>query len=249
MFGDELIVGRGPTCQVTIDDPMLSRRHVRIDLRGSEPAIEDLGSRNGTQLNGQPLRGRAVLRDGDRIRLGTQELLFLVPVSAHRHFRTTSGLRFCLGCAVPYPSTSVQCPHCGMSAGSEGEAATPRDVVASGWTFHLLTQVVGRAIEQGRLADAERMLSRGLDELQEQLDLGVEVDAARISGVAECSARLGAALRTARWLDKSVSLYERSASAPSQAVLDLLDELSCEPLLDATIEKLRHLGPPACQAG
>lgn len=249
LFGDELIVGRGPTCQVTIDDPMLSRRHVRIDLGGAEPALEDLGSRNGTQLNGRPLRGRAVLRDGDRIRLGTQELVFLVPVSAPRHFRTTSGLRFCLGCAVPYPSTSVQCPHCGAAFSEEGDKASPRDVVASGWTFHLLSQVVRRAIEQGRLADAERMLSRGIGELEEQLTLGVEVEPVRISGIAECSVRLGAALRTARWLDKSVALYERSASAPPRGVLDLLDTLSADPLLEAAVERLRHLGPPAREAG
>ena len=84
LSGDAVIVGRGATCQITIDDPMLSRRHARLDLRGSEPEIEDLGSRNGTQLDGSPLRGRAVLRDGDRIRLGTRELVFLVPTSARQ---------------------------------------------------------------------------------------------------------------------------------------------------------------------
>ena len=245
----EVIVGRGSTCQVTIDDPMLSRSHVRIDLRGGEPKIEDLGSRNGTQLNGRPLPGRAVLRDGDRIRLGTQELVFLVPESTHRNFRTTSGLRFCARCAVPYPSTGVQCPHCGASASEEREAASPRDVTASGWTFDLLSQVVSRAIEQGRLADAERMLSRGIDELEEQLDLGVDVEPARISGVAECSARLGAALLAARWLDKSAALYGRAASAPSPELLDLLGRLPFDPLLEGAVERLRDLVPPAREAG
>jgi hypothetical protein len=45
--GDEVVMGRGSMCHVTIDDPMLSRRHVRIDLTGAKPTIEDLRSRNG----------------------------------------------------------------------------------------------------------------------------------------------------------------------------------------------------------
>ena len=49
--------------QITIDDPMLSRRHIRIDLSGAAPTVEDLQSRNGTQLNGRTLdRSRDVDR-------------------------------------------------------------------------------------------------------------------------------------------------------------------------------------------
>ena len=57
-----------------------------------------------------------------------------------------------------------------------GRVTSVRDVAASGWTFHLLSQVVDRAIDQGRLADAERMMSRGVSELEEQLEEGVEVE-------------------------------------------------------------------------
>lgn len=249
LSGDEVLVGRGSMCQVTIDDPMLSRRHVRIDLSGDEPALEDLGSRNGTQLNGTPLVRRATLQDGDRIRLGTQELVFIVVGSARRNFRTTSGLTFCVGCAVPYPSTSLQCPHCGAAATEEVGISTPPDVAPSGWTFHLLSQVATRAIEQGRLADAERMLSRGIDELEEQLDRGVEVEPLRIAAVAECAARLGCSLGAGRWLEKSAKLYARAASSPSQEVLVLLDALVGDARLADAIERIRQLGPESRQAG
>jgi hypothetical protein len=206
LLGDDVIVGRDPACQITIDDPMLSRRHVRIDLSGGKPTIEDLGSRNGTQLNGRSLVGQAVLEDGDRIRLGAQELLFLVPGSVRRNFRTTSGLTFCVGCAVPYPSTSGQCPHCGAATSEGTGIADTAEVTASGWTFHLLAQVVSRALEQGRLADAERMLARGITELEDQLEAGAQVGPGRIRGVAECAVRLGCALRSARWLERSAAL-------------------------------------------
>ncbi len=248
LTGDEVVIGRGSTCQVTIDDPMLSRRHVRIDLSGSKPSIEDLQSRNGTQLNGRPLRGTATLQDGDRIRLGTQELVFLIPSLVKKDFRTTSGLTFCIGCAVPYPSSSAQCPHCGAVRTEEGDPAAARDAASSGWTFHLLSQVVQRAIEQGRLADAERMMSRGVAELEEQLEAGVEVEPTRVSGIAECAARLGCALRTSRWLEIGAKLYSRAAEPPSRDVLALLDALPVDARLADAVSAVRHARPGARQA-
>jgi len=246
--GDEIVIGRGAMCNVTIDDPMLSRRHVRIDLSGSEPTIEDMESRNGTQLNGRPFDGKVPLRDGDRIRIGTQELVFLAPRSVHREFRTTSGMTFCVGCAVPYPSTSAQCPHCGAIATID--ATAPRnDVPATGWTFHLLAEVVERAIEQGRLADAERMLHRGVVELDERHAAGVEIDGKRVTRVAESAVRLGCALRTRRWLDVGTRLYERHESSPAPEILALLDHLPSDSELEDAAEALRRGGPKTRRAG
>jgi len=247
LAGDEVVVGRGSMGHVTIDDPMLSRRHMRIDLSGSEPTLEDLHSRNGTQLNGRPLVGPATLKDGDRIRIGTQELVFLIPSAVKKNHRTTCGLTFCAGCAVPYPSDSAQCPHCGSVPTEQGVSTSVRDVAASGWTFHLLSQVVDRAIDQGRLADAERMMSRGVPELEEQLAEGVDVEPSRVRGVAECAARLGCALRSARWLDIGARLYGRAGEAPSREVLALVDQLPADAGLADAMSALRHAGPETRQ--
>ncbi len=249
LVGDEIIIGRGSTGQITIDDPMLSRRHVRIDLTGPKPTIEDLHSRNGTQLNERPLIGRATLQDGDRIRIGTRELVFLTPGSHAKERRTTSGLTFCVGCAVPYPSASAQCPHCGAVPTEQGVSTAVRDVAASGWTFHLLAQVVERAIDQGRLADAERMMSRGVAELDDQLDRDVEVEPSRVFGVAECAARLGCALRSARWLAIGTRLYEKAEEPPSRDVLALADEMPPDDRLAEAVAALRHAGPESRRTG
>ena len=248
LFGDEVIIGRDSMGQVTIDDPMLSRRHIRIDLAGAEPLLEDLHSRNGTQLNGRALVGRATLQDGDRIRIGTQELVFLVPSSIRSNTRTTGGLTFCVGCAVPYPSASPQCPHCGAVSTQQGVTTGIRDVAASGWTFHLLSQVVDRALGQGRLADAERMMSRGAAELEQQLESGIEVESSRVVSVAECAARLGCALRSARWLEIGARLYGRAGEPPSREVLALVDELPLDAQLVVALSALRHAGSGTLRA-
>jgi hypothetical protein len=246
--GDEVVLGRGSMCHITIDDPMLSRRHVRIDLSGSNPSLEDLDSRNGTQLNGRPVQGAARLQDGDRIRIGTQELVFLVPDRSKTDFRTTSGLRFCAGCAVPYPSGSPHCPHCGAAVTADAEAESDRGMSPAGWTFHLLAQVVGRAIEQGRLADAERMLSRGVAEVDEQLDASAPTDAPRVAALAECAARLGCALRTGRWLEIGARLYAAAEASPSHEVLALVDGLPPDARLEAAVSLLRDVESEARRA-
>jgi hypothetical protein len=249
LVGEEIIIGRGSMGQITIDDPMLSRRHIRIDLSGTVPTVEDLRSRNGTQLNGRPLVDRATLTDGDRIRIGTQELMFLALESAMNNDRNTSALRFCNGCAIPYPARSLHCPHCGAVQDEDGVSTEVRDGVASGWTFHLLSQVVARAIEQGRLTDAERMMSRGVAELEKQLDRELAVESRHVIEVAECSTRLGCALRSARWIEVGARLYRRGGEAPSRDVLTLVDELPADAGLGGAISALRHAGPGTRRAG
>lgn len=75
----ENLLGRDEDVNVRIDAPSVSRRHARITVAAGEPAtIEDLGSKNGTWVGERRLDGgRAPLRDGDALRLGKVELLFL----------------------------------------------------------------------------------------------------------------------------------------------------------------------------
>jgi hypothetical protein len=123
-----------------------------------------------------------------------------------------------------------------------------RDVAASGWTFHLLSQVVDRALGQGRLADAERMMSRGAAELEQQLESGIEVESSRVVSVAECAARLGCALRSARWLEIGARLYGRAGEPPSREVLALVDELPLDAQLVEALSALRHAGSGTLRA-
>jgi hypothetical protein len=67
--GSATTIGRLPECDVTLDDPAVSRRHARILSDGIDYTLEDLGSTNGLRLNGQPV-SRAVLRDGDQLDFG-----------------------------------------------------------------------------------------------------------------------------------------------------------------------------------
>jgi hypothetical protein len=86
------------------------------------------------------------------------------------------------------------------------------------------------------------MMTRGVDELEEQLDQGVEVESSRVLRVAECAARLGCALRTARWLEVSARLYDRVLEPPSEEILTAVDQLPNDPHLSDAITALRRAG-------
>jgi pSer/pThr/pTyr-binding forkhead associated (FHA) protein len=74
LAGPEVVIGRSPDCHITIEDPLVSRNHAKITISGEEAHVADLGSRNGVRINGRHIQGEALLKDGDRVRLGTQEL-------------------------------------------------------------------------------------------------------------------------------------------------------------------------------
>jgi pSer/pThr/pTyr-binding forkhead associated (FHA) protein len=54
--GDEFLIGRGSTCDLVLADPKASRSHAKISLLGRRPTLQDLGSANGTFVNGHRVR-------------------------------------------------------------------------------------------------------------------------------------------------------------------------------------------------
>lgn len=68
-------IGRLPECQVTIADKGASRRHAQIRQKDGSYVLTDLGSTNGTRLNGQTIQTRE-LADGDRITIGSTLMEF-----------------------------------------------------------------------------------------------------------------------------------------------------------------------------
>jgi hypothetical protein len=67
---NEIFIGRDLSNDIVIYDGEVSRRHTRLFLQGSNYVIEDLGSTNGTSVNGQRLMGPYILRPGEVVTLG-----------------------------------------------------------------------------------------------------------------------------------------------------------------------------------
>ena len=69
-------MGRSRQCDVTVDDANVSRTHAEVRPRGGSWVLNDLGSTNGSRLNGHRVEGSEVLKPGDEIELGTTVLRF-----------------------------------------------------------------------------------------------------------------------------------------------------------------------------
>lgn len=89
-----IVVGRESHCDLVIDDRQVSRFHARITPTPEGIVLEDMGSKNGTQCNGNPVRNPIVLQDGDIIQISlVQEFVFFtsdatVPLSDQQEHGT-----------------------------------------------------------------------------------------------------------------------------------------------------------------
>ncbi len=79
LTGDRMVIGRLKRCDICLPDANASREHAAIEREGAGWVIEDLGSTNGTLLNGERLTSRVRLRDGDAIVIGVSELIYNEP--------------------------------------------------------------------------------------------------------------------------------------------------------------------------
>lgn len=70
-----VVIGRSPGADIVIGDDFVSGRHARVAPYGSEVVLEDLGSTNGTLLNGEAVSRPNALRPGDVIAIGAVRLL------------------------------------------------------------------------------------------------------------------------------------------------------------------------------
>jgi diguanylate cyclase (GGDEF)-like protein len=75
----EATIGRDAGCDVSLPIDTVSRRHCRVEVRGAEVTVTDLGSTNGTAINDEPVAANhpVALRSGDRVRVGSAILKFL----------------------------------------------------------------------------------------------------------------------------------------------------------------------------
>ena len=70
LTGDQFLIGRGSDCDLRLHVSEISRHHCLLQIQGGEVTIGDLGSSNGTYVNGTRVLSRIALHTGDEIRLG-----------------------------------------------------------------------------------------------------------------------------------------------------------------------------------
>jgi hypothetical protein len=234
--GDTLI-GRSSACHISVEDPLVSRRHARLRVAGDAVTIEDLGSRNGLHINGRPINGTYALADGDRIRIGSHEIVFCcIEVQPQRTRSRTPATGFkwrCAQCGQLYPTDLDVCPECGE--------LTPRDertLTGTGtgtdrdWPTELLAEVLDRALGLELWQDMERILQRARSSVDERLAVREPVNGPGLARVARAAIRLTTARPGHRWVEWVLSVYSRLCQVPPPEVVDALAALPPSQLVE-----------------
>jgi uncharacterized RDD family membrane protein YckC len=118
--GDTLI-GRSRTCHLVLKDPSVSRNHSLLIVQAGELLVKDLGSTNGSYVNGRRLEGVLRLHSGDRLTIGESDFIIgevgEEPVEDPGLVtrRVDAEELQCSSCGAPLDLTVTDCPGCGKS--------------------------------------------------------------------------------------------------------------------------------------
>src|ERR1019366_4493415 len=107
LTGERLSIGRSSAAELCFpEDAGLSRQHFAFEVQGDEWTVQDLGSKNGTFVNDIPLKGRLILKPGDRVTAGHIVIVY-APDAGPKGHPDPSVVVFEGGESAP-PATSTQ---------------------------------------------------------------------------------------------------------------------------------------------
>ncbi len=158
--GDSILIGRGADCQVVLPTRQVSRHHACIErLAGGIYALRDLGSKNGTYVNGEAVSGQPrVLRDGDEIQIalcvrlgfvGADVTLPLAVEGPSRGLRVDRAARrvFIGGRELTPPLSPAQYRLLTAMLDAEGHVLSREEVVAIVWPEEAADGISEQAID------------------------------------------------------------------------------------------------------
>jgi hypothetical protein len=195
----EFALGRSAECQLSLDDPLVSRRHALLIVAKDGVTIEDLQSRNGVVVNGERITGRMPLKAGDRILIGSQELTLLVGHEAlERELLSTTlvnqGTLPKIAVAGWRESSGTPPPGASVRASSERtEPGVDIGIERRADAFNLLGGVAEKALAMGRAEEAERLLASALGDVVEASRLGRRPSPSLVDVAARFAAKLATA--------------------------------------------------------
>jgi hypothetical protein len=247
------LIGRSPSCNLTLEDPLVSRNHARITVSSERVTIADLGSRNGTLVNDEPLFDDHLLDHNDKIRIGSHEIVFLEERrQVARPLRTTAAIVSCPTCRSTIATGTPTCPHCGgrlpvvtrccprcrtLAAGGDAHCTRcgmaledGEDTItlhmgggSSGWTTGMVSAVIEKAMRARRFDHAARLLAGKIEDYEVKSSRGVH-DVALLAEIVPVNAALAAELKDGRRLRWIVDAYARAGEVASELVLGKLLE-------------------------
>ena len=220
----QFVVGRSAGCQLSLDDPLVSRRHALLVVSREGVTVEDLGSRNGVVVNGERIAGTRLVSPGDKILIGSQELTVLEGRDSAG--RETASLQMGKRTLPKFPAAPEL-----MAAGEHSSSAPPEpppdmdaepSMVRRADAFNLLGSVAEKALAMGRADEAERLLASPLADVVEASRAGKRLSPWLVDMAARFAAKLATSTAKGAWADYVVELYDAQTRPCPGPVIDEL---------------------------
>jgi FHA domain len=213
----QFVIGRSAGCQLSLDDPLVSRRHAILVVAAGAVTIEDEQSRNGVVVNGQRIGAKTALQEGDHIVIGSQELTLLGPTSEKPGGANLAFAKQTLTKLPTLPKLDPAPPANTSPPDADTEADTT--AVRRAHAFTLLGGVAEKALAMGRADEAERILAGPLAELIESCRAGKRISPALVDMVARFAAKLATATAKGSWADYVIEIYQsQGRPCPAQVI-------------------------------
>lgn len=162
-----LRVGRAPECEIRLEDESVSRAHATLEVSEERVVLHESGSRNGVRVNGVLRRGDVELAAGDRMQIGTSELL-LVDRDLEREPFPEEGER---ASTRPIPRPTAERPRLERLSGRE------RDVlerIARGQTQREIAEALGISVKTYETYRARLLEKLGLSSRSELVAFAIQ---------------------------------------------------------------------------
>lgn len=251
----EFLIGRSPDCQLSLDDPLVSRRHAILVVHPDAVFIEDLASRNGVLVNGKRIQMPTRVADGDQITVGSQ-LMALVGVPGEapppREAAAPAGRGATVGAEVITLTGAENEELVAATAENQAHTAPAESPDKRVSSLALIGGLAEKALAMGRAEEAERILTRSLREVLHKARAREEIRPDLAEKAAFYASRLAQATGRGLWVDFIFELYGLLGTLlPARLVDDLYTVMrkvkTVDKALIATytheLKKNDHLGP------
>ncbi len=231
----QFAIGRSSDCQLSLDDPLVSRRHAVLVVQGDSVEVEDLGSRNGVLVNGVRVAKPTRLVDGDVLTVGQQQLT----IAGAKQGPALGARRRASGTHIPRVADTLV----SLDEDPDGIGTLEEET-----RFHISPQlrsdrpdkrvhalsligaVADKALALGRPEEAERLLRRPLEALLERVrsdpDAPELKSGSLVARAADLALRLAETTRRSDWIHYLFDLYgARREPLPSATIDRLYDDV------------------------
>ena len=216
------LIGRSGECQLSLDDPLVSRKHAALNVGIDGVSVQDLDSRNGVYVNGVRVSGERAITDGDKVTIGSQDMLLYggdesrpdggLGVDFRRATQTLGAMALSEMRKISDDPTELTT---GGSGGGDGGSKGFQ-------SLRLLTTLADKALARGLAEEAERILQTILMDIlgRARANVPLEMPAAELA--ARYAARLAGVTGKASWVNYTFELYTIAhRPLPAQVVDEL----------------------------